>query len=601
MLLSLVSSALALTVPLKATFSEQVVPGESTLASSALTATVALSNPDTGVDFIVGKDELTVNKREASGKGGLSFSGNPANSIRTWAVYYLAANGDKIGDPEVVDVLFDKEGNGAIAARDGVGFTRLVTISGINEVVGETWSANAKVVVSDGGVQAALIGIVELTNDGGDASRLRADPDMEIMDAAAFAAYQGIGLDAMIALDTYKVQLEGDLSVDGLTVATDGTVENGADLRWDLALYDGNSILTCSKERTCETTSRPTGTVSYTSEIGSIKKKKTSPPTVTLKPAELTYDSWDAGFSFAIEGDVRDLELAASLDVLREGKPMSASDVVSLDPGGFGVEAALGDDDDDDDSTPIVDIFIDGDCDDCGDYDYTVPNPSNPPAWTVIADELIDVSVYDSGGGLVSTHECTLAPTVRTLAGTAKRNTLVGECTRDTAGTEVRRLVAYVGEKGGSIWSIDMAGSAFAASKASGECAKLGGCTDSSVSVLGGSIDLAVRGTTFFHQSIDITSTEFDLPFAFTSDVDGEDVALVIELLDPNREISWKAEENILWGQWKGEYIYQIDLDGLSTTQTGIYALKGGKEWSVLSLNPLLIEADTDTVRRSGG
>lgn len=43
-----------------------------------------------------------------------------------------------------------------------------------------------------------------------------------------------------------------------------------------------------------------------------------------------------------------------------------------------------GDDDDDDDSTPIVDIFIDTDCEDCGDYDFVVPPPAggNPGSVT---------------------------------------------------------------------------------------------------------------------------------------------------------------------------------------------------------------------------
>lgn len=46
--------------------------------------------------------------------------------------------------------------------------------------------------------------------------------------------------------------------------------------------------------------------------------------------------------------------------------------LVLLDENG---QALSADDDDDSDSTPIVDIFIDTDCEDCGDYDFVAPPP----------------------------------------------------------------------------------------------------------------------------------------------------------------------------------------------------------------------------------
>jgi hypothetical protein len=62
------------------------------------------------------------------------------------------------------------------------------------------------------------------------------------------------------------------------------------------------------------------------------------------------------------------------------------------------------DDDDDDDTSPIVDIFIDGDCDDCGDYDFTVPTPTGSQPATIdgrldLLDPNGDVSIKLSTSG----------------------------------------------------------------------------------------------------------------------------------------------------------------------------------------------------------
>jgi hypothetical protein len=567
LLLALVSSALALTVPLRATFQEEVAPGEAPTASSALTATVALSNPTTGGAFLVAADELTVNKREASGGGRVSFAGSPADSLRTWAIYFLDASGDPLGDPEVVDMLFDAEGNGAVAARDG-GAPRIAKL-GVSE-------SGARITVQDAGTLAASIGIVELGRDSS-GSELTTDPDMEVMDAATYAAFQEIGLDAIVALDTYKVQLEGDLSVSGLRVATDGTIESGAELRWDLTFYDGRTTSGCAS-RGCEaTTPGSIGAASYASAIEPIKKKRTAPQRVTLKHTDLTFDSWNAGFLFSIEGDVRDLELGASLDTFLGAEATAASDVVSLDPGGYEVEAKADDDDDDDDTGMIVDIFIDGDCEDCGDYDFTAPD--SPPAWSVVAEALIEVSVLDSGGGLVGTHACTLAPTAGTVAGTSKQDVLLGECTRDSGGTEVRRLRATVGPLGISRWTVDMAGAAFAAERTLGECSRQTGCTTETVSVVGGTIELAVRGRTFLSQPIAVTATQYDLPFSFEADVDGLQGVLAIDLEDPTRPLTWTVADGVAHGWLRGEAVYSIDLDDLELAPTGMYALKG-REWT---------------------
>lgn len=576
-LLAFFSSALALTVPLRVTYSEEVSPGETTVASSALTADVKLFNPTTQKAFIVDQDELTVNKREASGQGGLTFAGNPAGSVRTWAVYLLDVNGKELGDPEIVDVLFDANGNGAIAARDGAGNTSRLSVD-LSEVLETGWKTKAKVEVADAGTLASYIGITELTNDGKE-SNLRADPDMDILDANTFAAYQGLGLDAIIVLDKYKAQLEGNLTVTGLAQAADGTIESGANLQWDLTFYDAEVVTNCTKTGTCKTAALAAGTASYSSAIAAVKKQKTETPRVVLKPADQTYDIWDSGFTFSVEGDVRDLELVASLNVYSGDKLLQGADVISLDPGGFGAKVGPdlddpGDDDGDDDGTPIVDIFIDGDCDDCGDYDYSVPNPTNPPPWTVIANTLIDIDVVDSGGQTVATHQCTLWPTAKTQAGTGKTPTLLGECTRDVAGTEVRRLQAQVGPKGGSSWSVEMAGPALAETSAA-TCDKEGACTDGD-SVVGGTIELSVNGTTFFSKALAVTSTQFDMPFTFASDVDGLTAQLLVDLEDGNQIVAWTEKDGILYGTVEGKPVYAIDTDSIALEQYGIFKLSDG-------------------------
>lgn len=56
---------------------------------------------------------------------------------------------------------------------------------------------------------------------------------------------------------------------------------------------------------------------------------------------------------------------------------------------------AMSGDDDDDDSTPIVDIFIDTDCEDCGDYDFTVPVPPGSQPSSIRGELQLDNSLGD--------------------------------------------------------------------------------------------------------------------------------------------------------------------------------------------------------------
>jgi hypothetical protein len=566
MYLCLISTALALTIPVKATLSEDVAPGERPVAGAATTATVALTNPASGATFVVSADELTANKQQAKGRGGVRFDGDPAGSVRTWAIYFLDATGAVLGDPEIATVAFDAKGTVSIAAREeGRRTADFYTGKGFES---SQVPVILRVNVQDSGVEASLVGIVELTNDGSD-SDLVTDADMEVLDADTFAAFQALDLDAVIALDTYKLQLEGTIEVKDLK-AVGGVVESGADLRWDVSFYSGDEI--CSRGGGC--TPVASSVSSFLAPIGTLRKSGL-PPRVTLDESDLTYDSWDAGFRFSFGGDVSDLELAASLDAWDGAKLADSSEVILLDPGiyetmvcecgldGDSGECAPCDDDDD----VLVDIFQDGDCDDCGDYDFV--DPTDPPSWVFLADELVEVAVYDSGGGFVSGHTCTLAPTAKTRQG-GGRSVLIGECTRDDAGTEVRRLRARIDDKGVIDLRLELAGEALAGRRA-GTCDARGNCT-ADTTVLGGYVEVTIDDTIVSKGRMYVTETGYSLPFAFADDVEGLDLELTTMLTDPSHpKLTWDVKEDVLYGTEGGKEVYAIDLDPLSVEPTGLY------------------------------
>ncbi|MDP2304747.1 MAG: hypothetical protein Q8P18_01810 [Pseudomonadota bacterium] len=579
-LVSLVLPAFALSVPLRATFTESVVPGETALASATLTATVALSNPASGTSFTVRGDELTVNKREASGGSGraLTFAADPAGTMRTWALYYLDADGAVLGDPEVVDVLFDADGNGAVAARED-GAPRLAQLrvkthpTGLRLGISKGWEMS----VQDSGTDATMVGLVELRTDG-EGSELVSDPDMEILDAATFATFQELGLDAILALDTYRTTLDGTVEVGGLSVDARGTVEADAELRWDLTYNEHGTYFgeDCSRLRECA--SVPVASASYLDPIGRVKTKSGAAPRVALKPADLTFDSYDAGFALSFASDVREFELSAALDAFAADTLIEGADVVTLDPGGLGVQAH---EEPDDDTGLIVDIFQDGDCECCGDYG-DIPSwcdddniaAGTDPLWAEIADDLVDVSVLDSSGGLVATHTCTMNPTPRTLDGSAERDVLVGECTRDTAGTDVRRVRAVV--RGRRVdWTVDLAGAAFTAERAGiGECSRADGCAaGETVTVLGGRIELSVGGRAFASEPMTVTETSFDLPFSFGTDVGGLDALLRVDLYGP-REATWSCAGGVVTLNSGEATLASFEGEEMELSGTGNYALK---------------------------
>lgn len=533
MLLSLIPATFALTVPVTARISDELHAGGTTMRQTA-TGTVTLSNPTTGVSFAVGREELTVNGREASGSGSLRFSADPADSIRRWAVYYLDASGAVLGDPEVVEVLFDADGNGALAGRD-TGTSWLKSLRVPRSTTYQVSVQNVRAEVQGGGTEASLLGIVELSSDRD--GRLVTDADLDLLDADTFAAFQALGLDTVVSLDRRTTTLQGDLTVTGLSVAKDGTVEGGADLRWDVTIYDAGSAC---QARVCSGATTAIGSVAYLESIPGVKAKTGKARPVKLQPADVVNDGWEADVTLSVDGDQVGLEIAASLAF--EG--VRPSDVVSLDPStlesvacpyGFEPDSTVCLGAPDDGGIPI-DLFVGAECTECADFDFV--DPSRPPDWVYLTDELFELEVYDADGALIGTHSCTLFPTAATVAGTRENDTLIGECTRDT-NTEVRRLRARVANRHMEVVAEVSGGAPIYTTTV--ERTRGNG-------ILGGSVTLVADGRVLFQDSpLAVTSTEWQLPFAFSADVSGLTGTLEVEFDDPTVD-TWVTDDTGIYG-----------------------------------------------------
>ncbi len=377
MLLSLVLPAFALTVPLRATFKETVEPGEQALASGTITAVAAAYSTTSGARFTVSDDELTANKREASGSGGLSFEGSPADSVRSWAIYYIAADGEVLSDPDIVTMSFDSSGTGNVAA---------------------------------------------------------------------------------------------------------GT-----------------------------------------------------------------------------------------------GKLLAASDVVTLDPSGFGVQAK-NKDGDKDDTGIIIDVFLDGDTDGLGDIDNMGPPvPPGSPTWAYFVNDTYKVTLLDSSGRVRAEHSCTLDATPKTVAGTANQQTMVGQCTDDPSGTEVRRLQLKLGEKH-MHFTVDVASPLFAEGAAEKTCDKAGVCTEGATA-LGGKIEVSLDGSPLWTHTLAVNETAFDLPFSFTEVSDGLDGSVAIDIYTPTA-VTWTVKDGVATATDATGVVASFNLDDVGLTPTGDIT---AKDWTAES------------------
>ena len=559
MLLTLIAPAFALSVPVRATFREEVWPGEQALVSVTTTAAAAVYDGETGVRFAVSNDELTANKREATGKGRLSFLTSPGGSVRSWAVYYIGADGSVLGDPDVVTVSFDAAGNGNVAAGTGA---RLAGLSlAVKKSGGDArwFDVTAKAAVQDTGANASYLGIVELSSNQA-AADLVPDPDMDVMDANVYATFQAESLDAILPLDAYTLQLDGTVSIDGLSTSKEGVVQSGKDLEWHIGVYMGE--VECAKGGAC--TPVVSETLQWFEPIGPLKKKSQVAPRVNLRATDVVFETYDAGMSLSIEGDVRSLEVSAAMDLYEASKAIAGSDVVTLDPSGLGVQAKSAGDD----TGPIVDIFIDSDTDiiDDDDDEDQGPPPSTP-TWAYFANDLYSVTLLDSSGRPISVHDCTLDPTPRTVAGVGSKQVLVGSCTSDPSGTEVRRLQLSIGAKGHMQWKVDLASPAFAVDTVAEGC-KAAECAGTGASALGGKVEIARDGYPLYTRQLVVNETSFDLPFAFEEVPEGLSGSLAIDVYAPG-PVTWTVKDGVATATDASGVVASFNLEDVGVSPTG--------------------------------
>jgi hypothetical protein len=648
------AAAASLTIPVRASIAESVEPGEAPTVGRATGAKLTVSNPATGKRFGVGGEVLAASRREASGTAPVVFAGSPAGSVRTWAVYLLDEEGEPIGDPEVVDVAFDEAGQGTVAARPvGAGVVRRVMvmteayevggnvpITTASVVFGErvsgggfvvidsttlpqstvsygdavspeggtvrpVYGGNVRVEVQDRGVEAAFVGIVELAS-GAEASDILPEVDLDRLDAAGFAAFQGLVLDAIAPVDTYRVEVEGKVDVAGLTVA-DGLVEDGDELRWEVNFL----------RQSAEGAWGAAGAATWLEPVARVKRRTGEAAPVVLRSASQVYESSDASQALTLAGDLSLLSAAASLELWEGGAFRAASDVVALEPDG-GVVRARG--------------------------PATLPETWEEPQglWTL--------SITDTNGRRPETREHPLrlrlaALYAREEDGPVTRTVYVGEVLGGDPLVDVRRVRLVVRDNGTAEWVVDArvgeapfpwgadceaARRKLLWSSEKGSCTALGDgrlvfvdgnggrtvadaralfpvrTTDLGLLAEGLSFALSPNngGDTISEWDLQhwtpqlklpavVTGTTFTLGFAFPGDIDGSDAVVHINL-DPaeGEDISWSVVEGIATGTlcWPGDDAADgckgtpltVDADDVDLTPAGDIRLRGLQDAAAL-------------------
>lgn len=509
--------------------------------SPSLTGTLAVSDPNTHEVYTWTGEELTLSGRRARGGAALRFAASPAGSVRTWAVWFVGYDGELLGDPEVLDVVFDEHGNGDIVARAAAGaVTRLRVAAGR-----DPGSANTEVTVVDGGADAAWVGIAELETDDAE-SALLCDADLRELDATGYAAFLEHGFDALVPVEEAEIVLSGDFSVAGLDIAG-GVVHAGAELRWDISLVDGTSLV-CTRGADCTEEPLVVDVVSFLAPVASIRGRRTEPPPLKLRPADQTWDAWDADVEVGFEGVAlgSELELSGVL-VATDGDRRLDAVALSLDPRSFAVQStgtgalgALGADD--------------------------------ALSWSSLAARGFEVSAFDPTGRLVAEHRCTMAPTPATLAGTARLATLVGECT-DATDTHVRRLRARLDGDQAEL-TVDLAGPAFTWEWEE-PCLERG-CTPATTRVIDGVVQVSVDGTPIYRGPMASTEVVFGLPFSFASDVAGADAEVEIEV-SAAAGLTVRGDGADTFEVYRGEELVEgFTCDQVSVEATGRYDWGGG-------------------------
>jgi hypothetical protein len=398
------SFANPLSVPVRTTYVEYTGWGEApSVVADVVSADVALSNAATGASFGV-DGELVVTDRTAAGKGELQFDANASGSLHTWAVWALDANGMPLSEkPEIIDVLFGNDEDGAIVARaDGTSLIKTLRVKNRTAPgeAPEDGTHTVRVVVRDTGIQAAYLGIQELASDG---VALSTHVDMEAMTADVYATFQGKMFDALVPLDTWTAVVEGNVDVTGLAISTGGIVEEGADLDWDIQFFAAKTA-----EKPALDATYLIGTQSYAQKIRKLKAKNEKgfeAFRVALDPTDTVYDVYDASLTVILDQAAGDFELGAILTPAGNGAQLVTDTLLVFDP----TEVRVVQEVTDWMKYPSTDTF----------ETYTV--------------SFVGLDADDKPNG--TKDICTLTPTAKSTVEGGKTLRWTGECMRDDDGS----------------------------------------------------------------------------------------------------------------------------------------------------------------------
>lgn len=475
----LASTALAATyaLPIRATASEFTYWGDDpTLVDDVQTATVAVSNPTTGVKFAT-TGELLLREKTGEGVGELQFDRDPSGTLHTWAITLLDGEGNVIGkEPQVVDVLFGNHGDGTVVAREqGNIIIKTPRIKKKNpRITQDDGNYDLTLTVQGVGTDAAYVGIQELAADG---SPLGVHTDMRAMTAGVYASYQALLLDAIVPLDTWSATVEGTVYVDGLTVGK-RTVEGGANLDFDVSFWGRSSGTKASivplgvVQYAKTTTPKPKQESTTLGEISALAALK-------LLPADESPDSYDGSFELVVDGDARDLEIGALLTPRGSAPAPLTGDLLALSP---------------------------GDLSQGGTATFPYKNFPSTPETLTGAIEPLDAK----GAAIADWAECVFTPTRLTVSKRGSTAAYVGECLRDDEGLERVRSVSL---------TLSSAGTGTATAEVLGldwqKAAQIAFQIDG---------DRPSVGTVVAKTAV--TETRFDLGFSFAEDADDTNYSL---------------------------------------------------------------------------
>lgn len=472
MLLFSAAYAATLSLPVKLTYAEYTGWGEDpAIVDDVASATATVSNPETGASFAT-TGELYLKERSGAGTGELSFVGDPSGSLHTFAFYLLDATGAPLQkEPEILDIQFGNDGDGTVIARAGGNIIiknprirkknpRITTEDGTHAIAVEVGSL---------GVQAAYVGIQEISSSG---APLATHADFEARTADVYANFQGLLLDALVPLDTWKATLDGTLSVDGVS-ATHTEIEGGVPLEFDFKFFNPGAGAAALGNMLAYKPPKPK---QETTTLGDISAR-----TVVIRPGDQAFDSYDAAMNVLVEGDGRPYELGAILLPTGEGPEAVTDTLVTLDPS----DLAIG-----------------------GTASFTGIFPPKPEAQKVRTVSIAPLN--EKGLAMTDWLSCTLTPTATSAVAGSKRLAWVGECLRDEEGRAILRgLRMTLNSAGTGTLSAEMVGIELQKATALG--------------FVFGSTDLGVDTA---KASAAVTETSFSLDWTFDTDADESDYAL---------------------------------------------------------------------------